>query len=103
MSGVTQGNMEQIGMIDYLNASIRKSFFDNRLTASFFVNNILDDGGSIMTARINEPGRFTKQLQLRNSFNPTRTYGLSLRWSFKAGKEVRVAKVTAGNAEERER
>lgn len=101
MSGATQGNM-RIGSYDFLNASLRKGFFDNRLTASFFVNNILDGGSYLMSATI-EDQAFTKRLQLRNSGNPTRTYGLSLRWNFKAGKEVRVQKVTAGNSEERER
>ena len=102
-SGAPQGNMEITDGFDCLNASIKKTFFDNRLTASFHVNNILDNGGYLMSARVSEPGKFTKTLRMRNSGNPTRTYGISLRWNFKAGKDVRVNKVTAGNEEERSR
>ena len=103
ISGFIQGNMEMNNW-DWLNVSIKKSFFDNRLTASFSVDNVLDDGGWNMSATIREPGKFTKQLDMRNTGNPTRRYGLSLRWNFKAGKDTKkVQKVVFGNEEERER
>jgi outer membrane receptor protein involved in Fe transport len=104
LSGGAQGNM-LIDSFGFLNAGIRKGFFDNKLTASFSVRNVFDDGGHLMSATIEDPGRFVKRLYVRNGNSNVlpRTYTLSLRWSFKAGKEVRVQKVTAGNAEERER
>jgi len=104
MSSMVQGNMELDKAMDFLNVSIKKSFFDNRLTASFSVDNVLDNGSWNASAIINEPGKFTKRLDMRNTGFPSRRYAFSLRWNFKAGKDIRkVQKVTAGNEEERGR
>ena len=100
-SGAIQGNME-IGDLNTLNASVKKNLFGNKLTASLFVNNIIDNGNYTVKITTSEPGRFTKRLWSHNP-GSIRTYGLSLRWNFKAGKDVKVQKVTVGNQEERER
>ena len=103
ISGFIQGNMEASNW-DFLNLSIKKTFFDNRLTASFSVDNVLDDGGWHINATIRDPGKFTKQLDMRSSNNPARRYGLSLRWNFRTGKDTKsVQKVVFGNEEERGR
>ena len=104
LNGFVQGNMEMNEAMTFLNLSVKKTFFNDRLTASFSVDNVLDDGGPNARAIIREPGKFTKELDIRNTSNPTRRYGFSLRWNFRAGKDIRkVQKVTAGNEEERGR
>ncbi len=102
--GERSGNMAMSDM-DFLNLSARKGFFDNKLTVSVFVDNALNGKGEWnATATIREPGNFTKTLKMRNSGWPSRRYGVSLRWNFRAGKDTRrVQKVTAGNEEERNR
>lgn len=104
LSGFVQGNMELTKGMNRFNVSVRKGFFDNKLTTTIFVDNVFDSGNYMYTAKINEPGKFTKQLELRNSNEPTRRYGFALRWSFRTGKDTKkVQKVVAGNEEERSR
>jgi hypothetical protein len=101
VSGAIQGNM-RISAMNILSASVKKGFFNNKLTASLFVDNVIDNGGYTIKITTTEPGRFTKHLRSHNP-GTIRSYGLSLRWNFKAGKDVKVQKVTIGNEEERQR
>ncbi len=104
IKGLREGNWA-LGDMDFLNLSVRKGLFDNKLTASIFVDNVLNGKDDwCNAATIQEPGNFTKTLNMRNSGYPTRRYGVSLRWNFRTGKDTRqVQKVTAGNEEERNR
>ncbi len=101
-SSVYQGTMK-VGSYDQLNLNLKKTFGKNKFTASLWVNDVLDDGGTVFHATIHEPGQFDKTLRARNTSGATRTFGLALRYNFKAGKDVKVNKVKAGNEEERSR
>jgi hypothetical protein len=78
-----------------VSASLRKQFFNKRLTATFSVNNIPNIG----TARISVDEKdFRRYINSRYGFME---FGASLRYNFKAGKNVRVKKTETGAAEEK--
>ena len=96
MSPWLQGNatMSQNPMMD---ASLRKQFFNKKLTASIFANNLFDSAAIRLKVR-------EKDFQ-RNSWNKVqyRTFGISLNYSFQSGKSVQVKNVQSGAAEEKAR
>ena len=80
-----------------INATLRKQFLKNRLTATLFVNNIFDT--STGTVETNETD-FSQVLQSRYG---SRTIGASLSYSFQSGKQVNGKQVETGAAEEKAR
>jgi hypothetical protein len=82
-----------------LDMSVKKNFLKNKLTATFTITNLLDDGGATMNASSDQPGFIFKTFHQRNG-NMMRTYNLSIRYNFKFGKDIKVNQVTRGNQEE---
>jgi hypothetical protein len=96
LSPFLEGNVKtEIG--SQVNASLRKQFFNKQLSGSFFVNNLFDTGTAKLY--VNEDD-FHRSVRSQYNF---REFGVSLRYSFSAGKSVRVKKVETGAAEEKAR
>ena len=96
MSPFFWGNMK-MKVDPKLNVSLRKQFFKKRLTANLFVNNLFDWTTVITT--VDETDFYRKMVDHTNF----RTFGLSLSYSFQAGKKVQEKKVETGAAEEKAR
>ena len=97
MSSMVQGNMKAKVDMPQLNLSIRKQFLNKRLNANLYANNIL--GKEMMYGTTIEKD-FTDHLNVRGMF---RQFGVSLSYSFSAGKSVKVKNVQTGAAEEKAR
>ena len=80
-----------------VNASLRKDFFNRRLSMRIYVDNILDNG--IIRLETDEKD-FYRNMRVRFGY---RQFGLSLRYNFQAGKSVQVRNVETGAAEEKAR
>lgn len=101
LSGIIQGTM-RAKSLDSFDVSLKKGFFDNKFTVSIFTNNIFDNGKWTLRYSTEEPGNFIKTARAHQG-RSARTYGMTLRWNFRAGKEVKIQKVQSGNYEERAR
>jgi hypothetical protein len=77
--------------------SLRRQFFSERLAASLFVSNLFDSG---MIGLYADEADFRRNIRARYSF---REFGLSLRYSFSAGKSGKTRKVETGAADEKAR
>jgi hypothetical protein len=101
-TGNISGQERSEPKFDMLDLNVKKSFFDNKFTVNLFVENILDfpKWSSVWTTE--RPGVF-KRVEKIHSSSLGRTYGVTLRWNFRAGKKVKVQKVVYGNTEERGR
>jgi outer membrane receptor protein involved in Fe transport len=101
-TGMVSGESRWEPKIDMLDLNVRKSFFDNKFTVNLFVENILDfpKWSSIWTT---ERQSVFKRVEKIHSSSFGRTYGVTLRWNFRAGKDVKVQKVVYGNTDERAR
>lgn len=96
ISPFLEGNVKtHIG--SQVNAAARKQFFGERLTGSVFVNNIFDSGVAKLYVDEKE---FHRYVHSRYSF---REFGLSLSYSFSAGKTIGVKKIETGAADEKAR
>jgi hypothetical protein len=80
-----------------LNATLRKQFLKNKLTATLFINDIL---GSTHTVVENNERDFS---QVMKGWGNATTIGASLSYSFQSGKKVSDKKVETGAAEEKAR
>ena len=80
-----------------VNVTLRKLFFNNRLSAGLIVNNLLDMGKAKAESTEKD---FRKNLNVRYGY---RTFGFTLNYSFQAGKSVQVKNVQTGAAEEKAR
>ena len=77
--------------------SLRKQFFNKKLSAGLYVNNIFDGG----TAKVEDVEKdFSQTLHTRFAY---RQFGISLNYSFQAGKSVKAKKIETGAAEEKAR
>ena len=74
-----------------VNAGLKGNFFDKKLTATFYVYNIFDMRGSTITFQ--QDNTYTRF----NQWGNYRSLGLSLRYSFQAGKKIRSKPSTAAN------
>ncbi|MDR2885923.1 MAG: outer membrane beta-barrel protein [Rikenellaceae bacterium] len=90
------GNM-QIGLQYSMEASLKKRFFKNKLTASFKIDNLFNSGAMDIVMR---GEGFEKTTTLSNRWNTWQCYNLSLRYNFNAGKAVKVKNVESNAAEE---
>lgn len=86
--------VDPLGMV---NLSLKRSFLDNKLTASIFVNDIFNTGITTITAYNNGGEAVT----IAN--NMTRVAGFSIRYNFKAGKQQKYKQVESGAKEETSR
>ena len=98
LSPFIEGVMELKQMYK-IDMAVRKSFAKNKFTASISANDVLNTWK--MNATINEDG-FKKHVLGVNSGN-NRSFSLSLRYNFNAGKSVKVKKVEAGNSDDKSR
>jgi len=80
-----------------VNISLRKQFFNNRLTANVYANNLFNWVNNSVT--VNEQD-FYRKMDVRSNF---RVIGLSLRYNFQSGKKVSDKKIETGAAEEKAR
>ena len=78
-------------------AGLRRSLLKKRLTASLTVHNLINYNKE--NIRIVEP-TFERTVEQRQNW---RQIAVSLRYNFKAGKEVKVRNVESGAAEEKSR
>ncbi len=101
LSGYYQSRMESGNMVvdplGMVNLSLKRSFLDNKLTASIFVNDIFNTGITTITAYNNGGEAVT----IAN--NMTRVAGFSIRYNFKAGKQQKYKQVESGAKEETSR
>ena len=80
-----------------VNISLRKQFFEGKISTSIHVNNVFDIG----TAKVEAVEKdFNKNLSARYSY---REFGFSLRYNFQAGKNVNAKAVYTGANEEKVR
>ena len=86
MSPSLEGNV-RVGAFHMVNAGLKGNFFDKKLTATFYVYNIFDMRGSTITFQ--QDNTYTRF----NQWGNYRSLGLSLRYSFQAGKKIRVKTV----------
>jgi hypothetical protein len=96
MSPFLFGNME-LKVTPTMNASFRKQFFAKKLTASIFANNVFDSGE--LRLKVNEDD-FKRNSWQKSQY---RSFGVSLNYSFQAGKSVQVKNVQSGAAEDKAR
>lgn len=94
------GNM-LIGELYSFDGSVRKSFLNNKLTASVSITDMFDTQRK-MKMKVDEPGKFTKTLHDVTPWR-SRYFGLSLRYNFSVGKDVKVNRVKSRNDEDRSR
>ena len=80
MSPSLEGNV-RVGAFHMVNAGLKGNFFDKKLTATFYVYNIFDMRGSTITFQ--QDNTYTRF----NQWGNYRSLGLSLRYSFQAGKK----------------
>lgn len=80
-----------------INASLRKEFFNRKLTAKLFVNNLFNMTGVEVKTREKD---FQRTMNVNYGF---REFGLSLSYNFKMGKNVKVKNVQIGAQEDRSR
>lgn len=97
-SAIVSANME-IGEAHSFYIGVKKNLMKNKLAVSAYVQNLFEMDRSII---MNNPGSFYKEIHQKGS-NVCRVFGISLRYNFRAGKDVKVNKVTVGNEEERSR
>ncbi|VDR34779.1 Uncharacterised protein [Alistipes sp. cv1] len=90
------GNMRMSGQFN-VGAGLRRSLLKKRLTASLTVHNLINYNKE--NIRIVEP-TFERTVEQRQNW---RQIAVSLRYNFKAGKEVKVRNVESGAAEEKSR
>ncbi|MEG0789282.1 MAG: outer membrane beta-barrel protein [Alistipes sp.] len=96
-NAITVGNMT-INAQHRLEASIKKRFCGDRLTATFSVQNLLDQG-QILGAVSNE---FSRDVAVKQSWN-NRTYKIGLSYNFKSGKAFKNKSVENSSASEKSR
>ena len=80
-----------------LQAGVKKRFGD-RFTASFSVQNLLDQG-QVIGAR---GDGFVRTVDARQTWS-NRTYRIGVTWNFKSGKAFKRKAVEAGSADEKSR
>lgn len=81
-----------------LNAAIKKRFFNDKFTASFWVNNILNQSQKVQAVS-NGIIRDVEMFQAWNNIN----YNIGLTYNFKSGKAFKRRAVESGSAEEKGR
>ena len=79
------------------NATLRRQFLNNKLTATVFVNNIFGSNKSTVETNEND---FSQVLK---SNYGNRMIGASLSYNFQSGKKIQDKKVETGAAEEKAR
>lgn len=82
----------------FLSASIKKSFFGDRLTCSFSAYNLLNRAQTL-GARGDD---FVRHQQVRQNWSSIR-FQVGVTYNFKAGKAFQKKSVEAGAAEDRSR
>ena len=80
-----------------INASLRKEFFNRKLTAKLFVNNLFNMTEVEIKTREKD---FQRTMRVNYGF---RELGLSVSYNFKMGKTVKVKDVQTGAKEEKMR
>lgn len=80
-----------------MNASLRKEFFNRKLTAKLYVNNLLNMNEVEIKTQEKD---FFRTMSVKYDF---REFGLSLSYNFQMGKSVKVKDVQSGTNEEKMR
>ena len=87
-----------VGPIHRVSCALKKRFFDNRLTASLGVDNILNRKQMISI----DSGDFRREMQVRQLWD-SRMVNFRISYNFRAGKAFRNRSVESGAAEEKSR
>ena len=87
-----------VGPMHFLSCRLKKRMFDNRLTASLGVDNILNRKQMVSI----DSDDFRREMQIRQLWN-SRTVTFRISYNFKAGKAFRNRSVESGAAEEKSR
>lgn len=90
-----QGNILVDRPMASLDASVKKTFLDGKLTLMAEVKGMVHTKMSML---IDEPSYRKRVLSWQSSTG--RSYGLTLKYNFKTGKDFRAAQVVKGNAED---
>lgn len=96
MSPTIEGNAK-MRMDPQVNASVHKEFFNRCLSVKLSVNNIFDTGMIRLKTKEED---FHRNIRVQYKY---REIGLTVRYNFKAGKNVQVKNVQTGASEEKER
>lgn len=96
LSGMTEGNLEFKSMWQ-VNSSLKRSFAKNKFTASVFINDIFN---SRKQNAIASETTFYRKIFIQEAW---RTVGISFRYNFKAGKNVKVKQIESGSEDDKSR
>lgn len=96
MAGMLQGNLK-FKPIYQINASLKRNFAKNRFTVSIFANDLFNS--VIMKADIID-SNFSRNVRIQENW---RNIGMSFRYNFKAGQNIKVKKVESAAGEDKER
>lgn len=97
MHGLVSGNVHMDAMGD-MSLNIKKRLFDNKLTLSAGIGNILNSNNS---ASVRE-AEFRRDMKIVNAWS-RRRFSFSVTYNFNAGKQFKARAVESGSAEDRNR
>lgn len=97
LHGMVSGNVH-INTMGDMSLSVKKRLFDNKLTLSAGINNILNSNNS---ASIRE-AEFRRDMNIINGWS-RRQFTFSVTYNFNAGKQFKARSVESGSAEDRGR
>lgn len=97
ISGFLSGNL-RIKSYYNLDASIKRNFAKGKFTASVFINNITNRNNRIRATIIGSD--FIRHMDVWQNWQAV---GISLRYNFKKGKEIKVKNIETGAAEDKSR